>query len=171
MMAAREIGRDRGQFFSKPGFFPAYLDQSVPLSPIAERFLERGPPLLGEYLPFWLAALIDRMWVSLLTFFLVIMPLAMKILGWRDIPSHKTMQDSFEGARMVWMKIHATRSREDCLALHAELDQIQYLIDSAWLSGDDARKAFNFGTAATRVRDAIDARMAELARQTGSATH
>jgi uncharacterized protein len=169
MMAAREIGRDRSQFFAKPGFFPAYLDQSIPLGPIAERFLERGPPVLAEYLPFWLAVLIDRIWVSLLTFFLVIVPLALKILGWRDIPSNKTMQDSFEGARMVWMKISEAHSREDCLALHAELDQIQHLIDNAWLSGDDARKGFNFSAAANRVREAIDARMAELERQTGTA--
>ena len=36
-----------------------------PLAKEAERYYRNGPPLLQRYLPFWVANLVDRMWVAL----------------------------------------------------------------------------------------------------------
>src|SRR5256885_13487069 len=44
---------------------PSAAETEFPLPKAAERFSRTGPPLLQRYLPFWLANLIDRMWVAL----------------------------------------------------------------------------------------------------------
>ena len=56
LMAAREIGLDRSQIVAKPGFFPAYLDRSLPLSPVVRSYYDSGRmPATFDYLPYWLA--------------------------------------------------------------------------------------------------------------------
>jgi len=48
----------------------------MPLAKEAERYYRNGPPLLQRYLPFWLANLIDRMWVVLVSIVAVLIPLS-----------------------------------------------------------------------------------------------
>lgn len=82
---AREIHGAPG-LLSGPGAFPSQQDHSLPLHPSARRFYESGPPLLQRYLPFWLAVLIDRLFVMLLPLIAVVIPLT-KVLpalyNWR----------------------------------------------------------------------------------------
>jgi hypothetical protein len=47
-----------------------------PLAREADRFFRGGPPLLQRYLPFWLANLVDRMWVVLVSIVAVLIPLS-----------------------------------------------------------------------------------------------
>src|SRR5262249_25755351 len=47
-----------------------------PLAREAERYYRAGPPLLQRYLPFWLANLVDRMWVALFSIIAVLVPLS-----------------------------------------------------------------------------------------------
>jgi hypothetical protein len=63
-------------FFAKRNEFPAYLDPSIPISPVAERFYDYGPPHAMQYLPYWLAGFIDRAWILLLTILAVFYPLS-----------------------------------------------------------------------------------------------
>ena len=46
------------------------------MSKEADRFFETGPPWLQRYLPFWVANLIDRMWVVLAGVIVVLIPLS-----------------------------------------------------------------------------------------------
>ncbi len=48
----------------------------LPLAKEAERFYRSGAPLLQRYLPFWLANLIDRMWVVLVSIVAILLPLS-----------------------------------------------------------------------------------------------
>ena len=67
---------------SKPGWiaqagqFPTPEHPEYPLAPEAERFYKNGAPFLQRYLPFWLANLIDRMWVVLFSIIAVMIPLS-----------------------------------------------------------------------------------------------
>jgi TRAP-type uncharacterized transport system substrate-binding protein len=63
-------------FFAKRNQFPAYVDPSIPLSPVARKFYDNGPPHAINYLPYWLGVFVDRFWLALLTFFAVIYPLS-----------------------------------------------------------------------------------------------
>jgi TRAP-type uncharacterized transport system substrate-binding protein len=57
--AAVEIHSPPG-IFQKSGQFPAGESVDLPLSEEAQRFYKSGRPLLQAYLPFWLAALVER---------------------------------------------------------------------------------------------------------------
>ena len=46
--------------FNRFGEFPAPHPQDPPLSPTAQRFYRSGPPLLHQYMSFWLAVLLDH---------------------------------------------------------------------------------------------------------------
>ncbi len=56
--------------------FPNARVAEFPLAKEADRFYRNGPPFLQRYLPFWLANLIDRMWVVLVSLIAVLIPLS-----------------------------------------------------------------------------------------------
>jgi TRAP-type uncharacterized transport system substrate-binding protein len=55
--------------------FPSPRDSGFPISPMAARYYQAGLPFLQRYLPFWAAVLVDRLWVFLLPFIAVAIPL------------------------------------------------------------------------------------------------
>jgi TRAP-type uncharacterized transport system substrate-binding protein len=75
VQAARRI-HGGTSWFSAVGQFPNAAVTEFPLAREAERFYRSGPPLLQRYLPYWLANLIDRMWVVLVSIIAVLIPLS-----------------------------------------------------------------------------------------------
>jgi TRAP transporter TAXI family solute receptor len=75
VQAASRIHSGSG-WIAHTGQFPSALQSEFPLARDAERFYRTGPPLLQRYLPFWLANLIDRMWVALFSIAVILIPLA-----------------------------------------------------------------------------------------------
>lgn len=74
VQAAHRIHGEPG-WFARAHEFPTARDSELPLAREAERYYRSGPPLLQRYLPFWLANLIDRMWVALLSIIALLIPL------------------------------------------------------------------------------------------------
>jgi len=60
----------------RAGEFPSAQYTEIPVAKEAARFYKSGPPLLQRYLPFWLANLVERMWVVLLSLLALIVPLS-----------------------------------------------------------------------------------------------
>lgn len=75
VQAAERIHGGTG-WFARAGQFPAAEDPDLPLAAEAQRFYRNGPPLLQRYMPFWLANLVDRMWVVLVSIIAILIPLA-----------------------------------------------------------------------------------------------
>lgn len=77
ILLLQAINKNHGNndLFSTPGFFPSEQLTAFPVSDVAKRFLEVGPPFLIKYLPFWIATFIDRMIVLTLPLLLLIIPL------------------------------------------------------------------------------------------------
>jgi TRAP-type uncharacterized transport system substrate-binding protein len=75
MQAATQVHGEAG-WFQRKGDFPNAAHSQYPLSDEAQRYYRNGPPWLQRYLPFWLANLVDRMWVVLLSIVAVLIPLA-----------------------------------------------------------------------------------------------
>lgn len=75
MQAAHRI-HGVGGWFNRAREFPSPQNVEYPLAREAERYYKSGPLLLQRYLPFWLANLIDRMWVALVSIVAVLIPLA-----------------------------------------------------------------------------------------------
>ena len=63
-------------WFGPAGAFPNGAATEFPLAKEADRFYRNGPPLLQRQLPFWVANLIDRMWVVLVSIIAILIPLS-----------------------------------------------------------------------------------------------
>ena len=74
VQAAQQVHGEPGWFQHK-GDFPNARDGERELHAEAQRFYRNGVPWLQRYLPFWLANLIDRMWLALLSIVAVLIPL------------------------------------------------------------------------------------------------
>ena len=74
VQAAQRIHGEPG-WFQRKGDFPNARDGERELDAEAQRFYRSGVPWLQRYLPFWLANLIDRMWLALLSIVAVLIPL------------------------------------------------------------------------------------------------
>jgi TRAP-type uncharacterized transport system substrate-binding protein len=133
LMAARDANRNAPNlFFAKRNEFPAYLDPSIPIGPVAEHFYDYGPPHAMRYLPYWLAGLVDRAWLLLLTLFAILYPLAKLNIHFRkfrfnlkEIPHYKELleiekrlcdhnlsaQDKAQlSKRLDWINVHAIKA-------------------------------------------------------------
>ncbi len=75
MQAATEVHGGAG-WFRRAGEFPNDQYTEIPVSPVAERYYKSGTPFLERYLPFWLANVIDRMWVIILPVIALLIPLS-----------------------------------------------------------------------------------------------
>lgn len=63
-------------WFNKARQFPSMEQTELPLAPEAERAMRSGTPLLQRYLPFWLANLIERMWLAMGLIIALALPLS-----------------------------------------------------------------------------------------------
>ncbi|MES2934418.1 MAG: TAXI family TRAP transporter solute-binding subunit [Pseudomonadota bacterium] len=63
-------------WFHRQGEFPTANYTEIPVASGAEKFYKNGSPLLQRYLPFWLANFFDRMWVFIVAFGALILPVS-----------------------------------------------------------------------------------------------
>ncbi len=64
-------------WFSRAREYPSLEHSEVPISPEAQRAIKGGPqPFLQRYLPFWLANLIERMWLAMGLIIALALPLS-----------------------------------------------------------------------------------------------
>ncbi len=75
VQAAQRI-HGESSWFGPAGEFPNGSAREFPLAKEAARYYRDGPPFLQRYLPFWLANLIDRMWVVLASIIVILIPLS-----------------------------------------------------------------------------------------------
>jgi hypothetical protein len=82
LSAAQEIN-GKESFFAKRGEFPSFKNSEFPESPIAQQFHQRGLPILMDFLPFWIAEFIHRMFFTLVPFFAIAYPVLISLPGYR----------------------------------------------------------------------------------------
>jgi ABC-type nitrate/sulfonate/bicarbonate transport system substrate-binding protein len=75
VQAARELHGPPG-WFNRAGAFPTTEHSEYPVSREAERTIRSGAPFLQRYLPFWLANLVERMWLVLGIIIAILLPLS-----------------------------------------------------------------------------------------------
>ena len=73
--AARDLHSPAG-WFNRAGTFPTTEHSEYPVSREAERAIKGGQPFLQRYLPFWLANLVERMWLALGIIIAILLPLS-----------------------------------------------------------------------------------------------
>ena len=63
-------------WFNRAREYPSLAHSEVRVSPEAVRAIQNGPPFLQRYLPFWLANLIERMWLAMGLIIALALPLS-----------------------------------------------------------------------------------------------
>jgi TRAP-type uncharacterized transport system substrate-binding protein len=147
--AAREIHGGAGMF-RDAGEFPAPLARDFRISPDAERYYKSGQQFLYKRLPFWLASLVDRLWVVLLPLLVILVP-ASRILPalyrWRV----RSRIYRWYGVLMA-IERDATRpgTADAAASIMARLDEIA-------LAVDDVRTPLSFADQLYLLRDHVAA--------------
>ena len=124
MRAAREIHGDPG-LLSKIGEFPAPLNSEFPLSREAERNYRTGPPFLQRYLPYWIAVMVDRLWIILLPALALLLPLTKiipPVYRWRV---RSRIYRWYARLKEVELELEDDPAAEKLRALLQRLDQIE----------------------------------------------
>jgi hypothetical protein len=75
MQAAQDLHGPAG-WFNRAGAFPTLEHSEYPIAREAERAIKGGRPFLQRYLPFWLANLVERMWLALGLIIAILLPLS-----------------------------------------------------------------------------------------------
>ena len=159
LLAAREISSTRTTFFSRPGYFPRNLASSFPLSPVAQRYYENGVPQLFRYMPLWMASIVDNVWVLVLAFFALILPLFRFITGVRTYPSKKGMYDLFYDLRDIDEQAVTASTTKELEALLVRLDYYEGLNHDTWLAPLDVRFYFTIKSQIGNLRRDIRAKL------------
>ena len=63
-------------WFKRARAYPNIENNELPIAKEAERAIKTGPPLLQRYLSFWMANLVERMWLALSVILVVMLPLS-----------------------------------------------------------------------------------------------
>ncbi len=105
LIAAKDELRSTQLFFGNRNDFPAYVDPTIPASPAAINFYERGTSLTMRYLPYWALGLADRLWALLLPLLAFLYPIS-KLHAFAskhryDLKQHDIYHELLEIERML----------------------------------------------------------------------
>jgi TRAP-type uncharacterized transport system substrate-binding protein len=155
LKAARHISNTRQQFFSEPGYFPVYLDRSLPLSKVAKRYYQDGLPALANHVPLWLADFIDRVWFYLLAGLTVLIPAFRTLVASRTYYSNQVIENAFIHLRDIDRRIAALGSTQAADELMAELENLSQTVEDTWIASNNIKALYSFKPRIKNVKDAI----------------
>jgi TRAP-type uncharacterized transport system substrate-binding protein len=122
--AAMEIHSSAG-WLNKRGEFPSPRALDFPSSTFAERFYKKGRPFLLDYLPFWVAVLIDRLILIVVPVAIVLIPLSRGIpwlYSWRN---RRKFYRWFGELKNLEVEVAKKLDPEKLLEYQGRLDQIE----------------------------------------------
>ena len=126
--AAVDIHSDAG-WVHKAGEFPSPKSQDFPLSDIAERFHKSGRPFLLDYLPFWMAAYIDRMILILVPAAVVLIPLLRIVPSLYSWWNRRKLYKCYEDLKNLEMEIVEDSTSGRMMEYQKTLDRIEAFIN------------------------------------------
>ena len=157
LMTIREMNRSSVQlFFAGRNEFPSYVDPLVPLSPVASKFYDYGPPPATRYLPFWIAGFVDRAWVLLLTLVAVFYPLSKLNLHLRKLRFVVQERPHYEELLAIEQVLSSRKpTEEEKEELRKRLDAINLHAIRAGVPVGEEADYFNFLNAVQLLRGKI----------------
>lgn len=126
--ALEESGEAR--LFQRAGDFPMASDPEFALSDDAKRVYRSGPPFLQRYVPFWLATVVDRLFVSLVVLIPLLIPLgrmAPKLYNWR---MRRRILRWYVRLKALEAVERTQLSQQELSARLDELDRIEATVDN-----------------------------------------
>ena len=119
--AAVEIHSPPG-IFQKAGQFPAAESVDLPLSEEAQRFYKSGRPVLQAYLPFWMAALVERFLVVFVPVLVLLYPALRLLPQGYDWLMQSKIRRLYDEMKSIEREL--VSGREPPGALNAKLDRL-----------------------------------------------
>jgi hypothetical protein len=162
MAAAEQISRSLEPMFSNPDFFPVYLDHNVPLSPIAARYYDKGPPILEGKLPFWLVSYLDKIWLLLVGAFAVVYPLFKLFPNYRHTRAILLISNAYVDLLQIEQEAEIA---SDSKTLAALLDRIKDMHEATLnmtIPVDEMNRLYSFKGSLNTVRQSITAKLKEI---------
>ena len=126
--AAVEIHSAAG-WVNKKGEFPAPKELSFPSSNYAERFYKSGRPFLLDYLPFGIAAFVDRTILIMFPVVLILIPLIRSIplvYSWRH---RRKLYSWYRVLKNLELEVMENHNPEDISGYHEKIDRIEASIN------------------------------------------
>jgi TRAP-type uncharacterized transport system substrate-binding protein len=126
--AAVEIHSDAG-WVNKKGEFPTLKELSFPSSNYAERFYRSGRPFLLDYLPFGIAAFVDRTILFMFPVALILIPLIRSIpwvYSWRH---RRKFYHWYRELKNLELEVMESPEPEDIPGYHEKIDRIEASIN------------------------------------------
>jgi hypothetical protein len=121
VQAAREFHGPPG-WFNRAGAFPTTEHSEYPVAREAERAINSGAPFLQRYLPFWLANLVERMWLVLGIIVAILLPLSRIVPPLYEFRIRSRVFRWYGQLREIENRIQA--QQEDPALLAQELEQL-----------------------------------------------
>jgi TRAP-type uncharacterized transport system substrate-binding protein len=117
-------------WIARAGEFPNARAGELPLAKEAQRYYQSGgPPLLQRYLPFWLANLVDRMWVALFSIVAVLIPLSRLLPPLYEFRVRSRIFRWYRNLRQIESDLDASQaSREELLAALERLERRAFAV-------------------------------------------
>lgn len=162
LKAARHISGVRQQFFSEPGFFPAYLDRDIPLSKVAKQYYQTGLPPLTSYVPLWLADFIDRIWFYLLAGITIFVPSIRLLYASRTYYSNQVIESAFIRLSEIDHQGRILATVADADHLLDKLDELEKDLDETWISSNNLKLYYSFKPRLKNVRDYLKDKRQQL---------
>ncbi len=123
LSAAVQIHSQPG-IFQKAGQFPAAESIDLPLSGEAQRFYKTGRPFLQEYLPFWIATLVEKILVVFVPIAALLYPMFKFLPQIYDWSMQLRIRRLYDEMRLIESEMGAEGYGHDADAMIAKLDQL-----------------------------------------------
>ena len=159
LLAADRTSDDVEGFFGRADQFPAYIDKSIPLSEVAQRYYDKGAPWLTGLLPFWVVSYIDRMWLLVLGLFAIILPLFRLLPNYRLFRSRQLISDAYDELKVIEERMYAATSIEQLRYLQDRLDALDAELGDVWVSSDETNRFYTMKSAISLVGREIKERI------------
>ncbi len=121
VQAAREFHAPPG-WFNRAGAFPSTEHSEYPIAREADRTIRNGAPFLQRYLPFWLANLVERMWLVLGIILAILLPLSRIVPPLYEFRIRSRVFRWYGQLREIETRMQA---QEDAAQLALELERLE----------------------------------------------
>lgn len=162
LRAAQEESKKLDNLFAKPGTFPAYLDRSIEISPVAQRFYEKAPSFLYDFLPVWLANYIERIWFYVFGFVAITYPLSRLLPSLRTKRSVWIVSDAYEEIQKIDQDAASATTEEELKACIDRLDSLDVETRHVWVTSDEMNRLYTMKGAINLIRLQLYKRLREF---------
>lgn len=112
-------------WFKRARDFPNLANNELPIAAEAERGIRNDKPFLQRYLPFWMANLVERMWLAMGIILAIMLPLSRIVPPFYAFRVRSRIFRWYAQLRDIENRIGQSSSEAASQALRAELDSLE----------------------------------------------